>query len=113
MAVQICYGILDYTSVPVSTTTWVELPLLDYTNTLISTGLPAMITCVDVVDSSGEAMELGVGATSASVVSQLAYGPNQEGPLPQMFSKGIKVFVKALDADATVGRLNVSFKKGK
>ena len=64
-------------------------------------------TAVEVFDSSGQFLLLGVGAAGSEVV-QLNITPGGNGLIPLYIPAGSRIAVKALSANATTGTLNIN-----
>lgn len=83
---------VDYGVTPVTTGAWVEL--------VASTA--AQIQYLDIYDSSGQTMELGVGGVGSEVRAFYVY-PGGNGRIRFTINAGIRVAIRAVSANATVG----------
>lgn len=88
----------DYTSTSVTTSAWVE----------IVASLSADVQEIEIFDSSGQTLELGVGG-SGSEARQLYILPGGNGKVPLRIASGARVSVKAASATASVGELVINF----
>lgn len=87
-----------YSSTNVGTSSWVEL--------VAATG--SNVSAVEVFDSSGQTLEIGVGASGSEVV-QFIIVPGGNGMLPLKVPRGSRVAVKALSGTANTGNLIINF----
>lgn len=87
----------DYTSTNVTTSAYVQL--------LATTS--ATTNLVEVFDSSGQTMILGVGAAGSEVV-QFYIIPGGNGKVPLAIPSGSRIAIKALTATASVGYLVIN-----
>ena len=87
-----------YSSSPVTTTTYVQL----VASTTSATNM------IEIFDSSGQSMIIGVGASGSEVV-QLYTLPGGNGQVPLAIPAGSRVAIKALTASATAGYLTINF----
>ena len=85
----------DYSGTPVTTGAWVQL--------IASTS--ATSTEMEIFDSSGQTLELGLGA-AASEVHLIYLTPGGNGHVPVAIPSGSRVSVRAVSANATVGELD-------
>lgn len=90
---------LVYSSTNVTTGAWVQL--------LSSVGTIA-ITEIEIFDSSGETLELGVGA-AGSEVSNSYIIPGGNGRIPMQISALSRISVKSVSATANSGELIINF----
>lgn len=88
----------DYTSTAVTTGAWVEL--------IASTS--ALITELDIFDSSGSTLELGIGA-AASEARLILVTPGGNGKLPVAINAGTRISIRAVSGNASVGELDINF----
>jgi hypothetical protein len=88
----------DYTVTPVTTGAWVEL--------IAST--PVDITEAEIFDSSGQMLELGVGAAS-SEVRVLYVAPGGNGRVPLVIPSGSRISIRAVTGTANVGFNMINF----
>lgn len=84
----------NYASANVSTSAWTEL--------IASTASAA--TEVEIFDSSGETLELGIGAASLETRTAIIF-PGGNGRIPVAVPAGSRLSVKAISANATVGEI--------
>jgi len=87
-----------YASVSVTTGTWVQL--------VASTG--AAVTEMEIFDSSGQTLEIGIGA-AASESRLVLLPPGGNGRIPAAIANGIRVAIRAVSATASVGELVINF----
>jgi len=88
----------DYTSSSVTTGAWVQL--------VASTG--SAITEFDIFDSSGQTLEIGIGA-AASEARLIILFPGGNGRVPVNIAAATRISVRAISATANVGELNINF----
>ena len=88
----------NYVTTPVTTAAIVQL----------SAAISHDVRAVEVFDSSGQAMELYYGP-AGSEVSALKIIPGGNELRPLLLNKGMRLGVKAVSADATVGELTINF----
>lgn len=89
---------------------------LNYSTTNVTTSayvtlidpLPESANRITVYDSSNSAMKIAVGP-AGSEHDETVSPPGGSEEINQLFSKGQRISLKALDADATAGELIVSF----
>lgn len=89
---------LEYSTTNVTTTAWVEL--------LLSVGSDN-ISEIEIFDSSGETLELGVGP-SGSEVSQIYVVPGGNGRIPVSLSSLSRLSIKAVSATANSGEIIIN-----
>jgi hypothetical protein len=89
---------LVYSSTNVTTGTWVEL--------LASVGATA-VKEIEIFDSSGETLELGVGA-AASEVSKSYVFPGGNGKIPLQIAASARLAIKAVSATANSGEILIN-----
>ena len=87
-----------YGSTPVTTSAYVQL--------VASTS--SVTNMIEIFDSSGQSMIIGVGASGSEVV-QLYTLPGGNGQVPLAIPAGSRVAIKALTASATSGYLTINF----
>jgi hypothetical protein len=87
----------DYTAGSVTTGAWVEL--------IASTS--AIANLIEIFDSSGQTLELGVGAAAAEARVCLIF-PGGNGQIPLQIASGSRVSVRAVSATASVGELDIN-----
>lgn len=88
----------------------------DYSSTAVTTGayvqlvasLASAVTELEIFDSSGEALYLATGA-AASEVNQLIITPGGNGRIPVSIAASTRISIKALTANAAVGRIIINF----
>lgn len=88
----------DYSSVNVGTVTWVELVA----------SLSSAVTELEIFDSSGQTLELGIGAASSETRLILVF-PGGNGRVPVAIASGARVSVRAVSATADVGEIDINF----
>jgi peptidoglycan hydrolase CwlO-like protein len=88
----------SYSSTPVNTTNWQQL--------LASTS--GAIRRVEIFDSSGQTLELGVGAPG-SEVRQILVFPGGNGIVPLSIASGARVSIRAVSATANEGEISINF----
>lgn len=88
----------NYVSSPVTTGAWVELVAATTTD----------ITQLFIFDSSGQTLELGVGAAASEVRQCLIPPGGFDGPLPIAIPSGSRIAIKAISANASTGELVVN-----
>ena len=88
----------DYTSTSVTTGAWVQL--------VASTS--ALVTEIDIFDSSGATLELGTGA-AASETRLIIITPGGNGKLNVAIPASTRVSVRAISGTASVGELDINF----
>jgi hypothetical protein len=87
----------NYASVNVTTSAWTQL--------IASTAAAA--TEIEIFDSSGETLELGIGAAaSESRIAIIIPGGN--GRIPVAVASGSRLSVRAISANATVGEICIN-----
>lgn len=86
-----------YSSTNVTTSTWVQLGVL-----------PDIVRQVQVFDSSGQTMELGVGAAGSQVIQFLII-PGGNGILYLNAAMGSVIWVKAVSGTASTGEIDLNF----
>lgn len=92
-------AIIDYSSTNVTTLAWTQL---------ISTVGASIVREIEIFDSSGEILEIGLGA-SGSEVAQSYIVPGGNGRIPVVIPAGTRVAVRAVSATANIGYLTVNF----
>jgi len=88
----------DYSSVNVTTAAWTQL--------VASTS--ADIHEIEIFDSSGQTLELGTGA-AASEVRKILVFPGGNGRVPVFIASGIRISIRAVSANATVGESSINY----
>jgi hypothetical protein len=88
---------IDYAVTPVTTLAWTEV--------IASTS--ASIEWWDIFDSSGETLQVGVGAAGSEV--HLAYVIPGGNRINQLLPAGTRISLRAVSADATIGEHTVNF----
>lgn len=88
----------DYASVNVTTAAYVQL--------IASTS--AAISEIEIFDSSGQTLVLAIGA-AASEVNQIYILPGGNGRIPLSIAAGVRVSIKAVSANATVGEITINY----
>lgn len=91
------YSYYDYT-VPVTTGAWTQLVA----------SLSAAVTAVEIFDSSGQVLELGVGGAGSETRTVLVF-PGGNGKIPVAYASGARVSIRAVSANATVGLSVINF----
>lgn len=89
---------LDYSSTNVTTSAWVQLVA----------SLQASTDNISIFDSSGQAMELGIGAAGHEVVAFLI-PPGGNGQMDFWIPQGSRISVKAVSATANTGELEINY----
>lgn len=89
---------LAYSATNVTTGAWIEL--------LASVGAVA-VKEIEIFDSSGETLELGVGA-AASEVSKSFVVPGGNGRIPMQIAAGTRLAIKAVSATANSGEIVIN-----
>lgn len=87
-----------YASTPVTTGAWVELLAVTSAN----------IKQVDIFDSSGEGLEIGVGALGFEARKFLVFPGGNDDILGVSIPAGSRISIRALDINATVGKLIIN-----
>jgi hypothetical protein len=87
-----------YSSTNVTTSAWVQLV----------SSLPGQVNEIYIFDSSGQTMELGVGASGFEVV-QLLISPGGIGTQSLLIPSGSRVAIKAISGTASAGEIDVNF----
>lgn len=88
----------DYSAGSVVTATWTQ----------IVASLSGPVTQLEIFDSSGQTLELGVGS-SGNEVRKILILPGGNGPAPVSLSSGDRVSVRAVSNPASVGELDINF----
>jgi len=91
----------DYVGSPVTTLAWTE----------ISAGIGNDMKFLEIFDSSGSLLELGIGALGAEVRKILIF-PGGNGKIPVDIPTGTRLTIRAIDADATVGFFAANWYRG-
>lgn len=89
----------NYASTNVTTAAWVTA--------VASTSQPC--SAIEIFDSSGSMIQLGIGAAGSEVTKYTIPPGGSVIFLPMEIAKGSRISLKALDADATTGRLIINF----
>jgi hypothetical protein len=95
----------DYTVTPVTTAAWVELDASMMTG--IKTSRGNNIYRVGIFDSSGQTLELGIGA-AGSEVPIMHIEPGGNGIVPIFIPTGARLAIRAVTADAVAGELIIN-----
>lgn len=88
----------DYSGGSVGTSTWVQLVA----------ALSAQVNEVEIFDSSGQTMELGVGGVG-SEVRQIIIFPGGNGRVPLKIASGSRVSIRAISGTASGGENDINF----
>ena len=88
----------DYSSGSVTTGAWVQ----------IVASLATTANLIEIFDSSGQTMELGLGP-AASEVRACIITPGGNGQVPLTIASGTRVSVRAISGTASVGELDINF----
>lgn len=90
----------DYSSTNVTTGAWVQL----------SASLTHDVSEIEIFDSSGSTLQLAYGPVSGEVVLPFDIMPGGNAPRRVLLNKGMRLSIRAIDADATSGEfvLNAS-----
>lgn len=86
-----------YASTNVGTSAWVQLVA----------ALSGSVTQVDIFDSSGQTLELGVGPSGSETVKGYVI-PGGNGSTPISYSQGDRVSIKALSGTASIGEIDLN-----
>lgn len=89
---------LDYSSTSVTTGAWVE----------IVSSLGGVASAIEIFDSSGQTMQLGVGASGKEVVL-LTIMPGGNGFLNFQVTPGSRLSLRAVSGTASSGENNINF----
>lgn len=90
-------AVTNYGGTPVTTGAWVQ----------IIAALPSAASGVEIFDSSGEILELGVGAAAAEARVWVIQ-PGGNGRVPLTFASGARISLRAISANATTaGTYNI------
>lgn len=117
--ITVATAYLNYADTPVDDSSYVEMTLLDdLGNPLSPNVLPAEVTQVEIQDSGGGMMALGVSDENLQVgpVQQVVYGPNESSSkIPVMLGKGASIGIIALESSAVVdmGAVSIRFMHGR
>jgi hypothetical protein len=85
-----------YSSTNVTTAAWVQL----------SAALPAAVVAMHAYDGSGKVLKLGIGSAGNEVDLNVLISPDSGKILmPVEISKGVRLSIRAVDANATTGTL--------
>jgi hypothetical protein len=95
----------DYTVTPVTTAAWVELDASMMTGIKKTRG--DHIGFVRIFDSSGQTLELGIGA-AGSEARILLIEPGGNDNVPIFIPTGARLAIKAISADAVVGEIIIN-----
>ncbi len=88
----------DYGSTPVTTAAYVQ----------INASTASAVTRMQIFDSSGQTLEIALGAVAAEV-TKLYIIPGGNGDINVQIPAGTRVSVKAVSANATTGELTINF----
>ncbi len=88
----------DFTSVPVDTTTWLQL----------SASLGLTIRELEIFDSSGQVMEFGYGPAGSEKRLFLVMPGGNMGRIQCILGKGTRLVYRAVSAAAIVGRVDIN-----
>lgn len=89
----------DYGVTPVDTTTWQQLTVVLPSGATQST-LPADASKIEVFDSGGETMELGIGASGAQTRAAFIQPGGNSNLIQGPWSKGTTFWIRAVSATA-------------
>lgn len=81
-----------------TTSAWVE----------IEDSLPASVSRIQIYESSGQIVQMGIGP-SGSETGIYYIMPNTVATIPFKLDEGMRLAIKAVDADASVGDLIINF----
>jgi hypothetical protein len=87
-----------YSSTNVTTGAWVE----------VIDALPQPVERIEIFDSSGKTMELGVGPVGGETRQILVF-PGGNGSVPFDLAKGTRISVRAVSGTANSGELSLNF----
>jgi hypothetical protein len=90
---------LVYSTTNVTTSAWVEL--------LSTVGITA-VREIEIFDSSGETLEIGVGAVGSEVSNSYIF-PGGNGRIPLQIEENKRISVRAVSATANSGELVINF----
>ncbi len=65
----------------------------------ISASLGSNLAAVNIADDSGSLLELGYGPAGAEIRAMLIPANGTKGPVPCLLNKGMRLAVRAVDAD--------------
>jgi hypothetical protein len=88
----------EYGVTPVTTGAWV---------TLVAS-LASAIKALEIFDSSGQTLEIGIGGIG-SEVRQLLVFPGGNGKVPCIIPSSTRVSIRAVSANASVGEIDINF----
>jgi len=88
----------DYTSTSVTTGAWVQLVA----------SLGADVTELEIFDSSGQTLELGIGAAASESRLVLVF-PGGNGRIPVAIASGARISIRAVSATANAGEIDINF----
>lgn len=88
----------DYSSVNVTAAAWVQLVA----------ALGSEVNEFEIFDSSGETLELGIGAAAAET-RLIIITPGGNGRVPVQIAAGTRVSIRAISATASVGEVDINF----
>jgi hypothetical protein len=88
----------DYASASVTTGAWVQLVA----------SLGSEVTELEIFDSSGQTLELGIGAAASETRLILVF-PGGNGRVPVSIASGTRISLRAVSATADVGELDINF----
>lgn len=104
----------NYVSNPVTAGTWIQLNLLGPTGVALNPNqLIKDVNSLGVMDTSGQTIAIGIGASTASVVQIGQFEPNCDSAIPIMLNAGMSIYITSVGANATQGQLMLTFMKGK
>lgn len=87
-----------YSSTNVTTSAYVQLVA----------ALPKEASAIEIFDSSGQTLEIGVGAAGSEVIYMIVF-PGGNGRIPLNFLSGSRVAIKSLSATANTGEIDINF----
>lgn len=88
----------DYSISSVTTAAWSQLVA----------SLGSAVTEIEIFDSSGQTLELGIGAAAAETRLILVF-PGGNGRVPVAIASGARVSLRAVSATADVGEIDINF----
>lgn len=88
----------DYSSVNVTSGAWVQLVA----------SLSAAVTEIEIFDSSGQTLELGIGAAAAETRLIIVF-PGGNGRVPVSVASATRISIRAISATADSGEIDINF----
>lgn len=88
----------SYVIINAGTTAWV--PLI--------ASLPSSASVADIFDSSGQTLEIGVGASTAEQRVLIIPPGGNNGPMPVLFNAGDRISIRSLTGTANAGEIDLN-----